>query len=78
MPPRAVDSATRARLQDSVRALGEEAEADQAELEQRALAYDDPGCPPDLFGPEEPGTSGPHHDHDRDRGRQERDDRDDR
>ncbi|SRR6266536_1372104 len=78
MPPRAVDSATRARLQDSVRALGEEAEADQAELEQRALAYDDPGCPPDLFEPDEPGTSERHHRTDRDRGREERDGRDER
>ena len=62
-PPRAVNPSTRARLQDSVRALGEEADADQAELEQRAAAYDDPGCPPDLFGPDEPGTSERHHDH---------------
>jgi hypothetical protein len=62
-PPRAVDPATRGRLQDAVRALGEEAEADRAELERRAVAYDDPGCPPDLFGPDEPGTSERHHDH---------------
>ncbi len=75
-PPRAVEPAIRGRLQDSVRALGGEAEANQAELEERALAYDDPGCPPDLFGPDEPGTSERHHDHDRDR--QDRDDRDDR
>jgi hypothetical protein len=77
-PPRVADPATRARLQDSVRALGEEAEANQAELERRALAHDDPGCPPDLFGPDEPGTSRRHHRADRDRGRQERDDRDER
>jgi len=62
--PRAADPTTRARLQDSVRALGEEAEDDRAELEQRALAYDDPGCPPDLFGPDEPGTSERHNRHD--------------
>jgi len=72
--PRAVDPTTRGRLQDSVRALGEEVEANQAELEQRALAYDDPGCPPDLFGPDEPGTSERHHDRDR----LERDERDER
>jgi hypothetical protein len=65
--PRAVDPATRARLQDSVRALGEETEADRAELEQRALAHDDPGCAPDLFGPNEPGISERHNDHHRDR-----------
>jgi hypothetical protein len=62
--PRAADPATRGRLQDSVRALGEEAEADRAEPEQRALAYDDPGCPPDLFGPDEQGTSERQHNHD--------------
>ncbi len=73
-PPRAVDPTIRGRLQDSVRALGEEVEANQAELEQRALAYDDPGCPPDLFGPDEPGTSERHHDRDR----LERDERDER
>jgi hypothetical protein len=50
--------ATRGRLQDAVRSLGEEAEANRAELERRAIAYDDPGCPPDSFGPNEPGTSG--------------------
>ena len=77
-PPRAVDPATRTRLQDAVRALGEEAETDRAELEQRALAYDDPGCPPDLFGPDEPGTPERHHRTDRDCGRQERDGRDER
>ncbi len=49
--PRAVDPATRGRLHDAVRALGEEAEANRAELEQRAVAHDDPGCPPDRFGP---------------------------
>ncbi len=78
-PPRAVDPATRGRLHDAVRALGEEVDADRAELEQRALAYDDPGCPgcpPDLFGPDELGTSERHHDHDRDR--LERDERDER
>jgi hypothetical protein len=73
-PPRAVDPAIRGRLQDSVRALGEEAEADRAGLEQRALAYDDPGCPPDLFGPDEPGTSERQHDRDG----LERDERDER
>jgi hypothetical protein len=77
-PPRAVDPTTRGRLQDAVRALGEEAEADRDELEQRALAYDDPGCPPDLLGPDKPSTSGRHHRADRDRSRRERDDRDDR
>jgi hypothetical protein len=46
------------RLQDAVCPLGEEAEANGAELERRAIAYDDPGCPPDSFGPNEPGTSG--------------------
>jgi hypothetical protein len=45
-PPRAVDPTTRGRLHDSVRALGEEAEANRAELERRAMARDDPGCPP--------------------------------
>jgi hypothetical protein len=78
-PPRAVDPATRGRLHDSVRALGEEAEADRAdraELECRAMAYDDPGCPPDSFGPDEPGRSERHHR--TDRGRDERDGRDDR
>jgi hypothetical protein len=79
-PPRAVDPTTRARLQDAVRALGEEADANRAELERRAMAYDDPGCPPDRFGSHEPGTSerrttdrGRH-----DRSWRERDDRDDR
>ena len=75
-PPQAVDPATRGRLQDAVRALGEEADANQAELEQRAVAYDDPGCPPDLFEPDEPNTSERRHDHDRDR--LERDERDER
>jgi hypothetical protein len=74
--PRAADPATRTRLQDSVHALGEE--ADRAELERRAMAHDDPGGPPDLFGPDQPGTSQRHHCTDRDRGRQERDDRNDR
>jgi hypothetical protein len=73
-PPQAVDPTTRARLQDAVRALGEEAEANQAELEQRAMAYDDPGCPPDLFGPDQPGMTEWHHDRDR----LERDERDER
>jgi hypothetical protein len=73
--PRAADPATRARLQDAVRALGEEAEADRAELERRAMAHNDPGCPPDLFGPDESGTSERHHRADRDRGRQVRDER---
>jgi hypothetical protein len=77
-PPRAVDPTTRGRLHDSARALGEEAEADRAELERRAMAHDDPGCPPDIFGPDKPGTSERHHHTDRDRGREERDDRDDR
>jgi hypothetical protein len=63
--PRAVDPTIRGRLQDSVRALGEEADADRAELERRAVAYDDPGCPPDRY-----------HRADRDRSRQDRDDRD--
>ncbi len=76
VPPRAVDPTTRGRLQDSVRALGEEADANRAELEQRALAHDDPGCPPDLFGPDESGMSERHHNHDRDR--LERDERDER
>jgi hypothetical protein len=74
MPPQAVDPTTRARLQDSVRALGEEANADRAELERRAMAHDDSGCPPDIFGPNEPDTSGRHHRADRDRGREDRDD----
>jgi hypothetical protein len=73
-PPRAVDPTTRGRLQESVRALGEEAEANRAELEPRATAHDDPGCPPDIFGPDEPGTSERNR---RDRDRQ-RDDRDER
>jgi len=77
-PPRAADPATRGRLQDAVRALGVEAEADRAELERRALAHDDPGCPPDLLGPEEPDTSKRHTRAGRDRGRRERDDRDER
>jgi hypothetical protein len=77
-PPRPVDPTTRVRLQDLVRALGEETEADRAELEQRAMAYDDPGCPPDLFGPDEQGTSERHQRTNRDRGREERDGRDDR
>ncbi len=76
--PRPADPTTRARLQDSVRALGEEAEANRAELERRAMAHEDPGCPPDLFGPDEQGTSKRHHRTDRDRGREERDGRDDR
>ncbi len=75
-PPRAVDPTPRARLQDAVRALGEEAEANRAELERRAIAYNDPGCPPDSFGPNEPGTSERHHERGRrDRGRDDRDDR---
>ena len=77
-PPRAVNPSTRARLQDAVRALGEEAKANRTELERRSMAHDDPGCPPDLFGPDEPGTSEQHHRADRDRGREERDGRDDR
>jgi hypothetical protein len=43
-PPRAVDPTTRGRPQDSVRALGEEAEQqarDRQELERRALSHDD-------------------------------------
>jgi hypothetical protein len=74
--PGAVDPTTRARLHDSVRALGEEAEANRAELERRALAHDDPGCPPNR-----PPRTGPFERHsraDHDRSRQERDDRDDR
>ena len=55
---------TRARLQDAVRALGEEAAADRVELEHRAVADDDPGCPPDLFGPDQPGTAARRNDHD--------------
>ncbi len=55
--PHAVDPATRGRLQDAVRSLGE-AEANRAELERRAIASDDPGCPHHSFGPNEPGTSG--------------------
>ena len=74
--PRAVDPASRGRLHDAVRALGEEADANRAELAQRAVADDDPGCPPDRFGPDEPGTSERHHDPDRDR--LERDERDER
>jgi len=77
-PPRAVDPTTRGRLEDAVRALGEEADADRAELERRAIAHDDPGCPPDLFGPDKPGTSERHLERYRDRGRQERDERDER
>ncbi len=73
-PPRSVDPATRGRLHDAVRALGEEADADRAELEQHAVAYDDPGCPPGLFGPDESGTSERHPDRDR----LERDERDER
>jgi hypothetical protein len=46
-PLQPVDLTTRGRLQDSVRALGEEADANRAELERRAMAHDDPGCPPD-------------------------------
>ncbi|HEY5989487.1 MAG TPA: hypothetical protein VIV12_24385 [Streptosporangiaceae bacterium] len=42
------------------------------------MAHNDPGCPPDLFGPDNPGTAERRHRADRDRGRQERDDRDDR
>jgi hypothetical protein len=49
----AADLATRARLQDSVRALGEQADADRAELERRAIAHD-PGCPPDILGLDAP------------------------
>ncbi len=64
VPPRAVDPTTRGRLRDSVRAPGEEAEANRAELERRAMAHDDPGCPPDIFGPDEPGTSERHNHHD--------------
>jgi hypothetical protein len=59
-----------------VRALGEEADANQAELERCAMAYDDPGCPPDIFEPDEQHPSQRHNRADRDR--QERDDRDDR
>jgi hypothetical protein len=76
--PGAVDPTTRVRLQGSMRALGEEAEGNRAELERRAMAYDDPGCPPDIFGPDEPGTSEQRHRADRDRGRQDRDQRDER
>jgi hypothetical protein len=76
--PGAVDPTTRQRLQDSVRALGEEAEANRAELERRAIAHNDPGCPPDIFGPDKPGTSQRHHRADRDHSRQQRDDRDER
>jgi len=47
-----------------VRALGEQADANRAELERRALVYDDPGCPPDLFAPDEPSATERHHDHD--------------
>jgi hypothetical protein len=78
--PREVDPSARGRLQDSVRALGEEAEAARRELEQRTMAYDDPGCPPDIFGPDEPGTSARRNNERgcRDRGREEREDRGDR
>jgi hypothetical protein len=75
-PPRAVDPSTRGRLQDSVRALGEEADANRTELERRAMAHDDPGCPPGIFGPDKPGTSERHHRTDRDRSQQGRDERD--
>jgi hypothetical protein len=79
-PPRAVDPTTGGRLQDSVRALGEETEANRAELERRAMARDDPGCPPDLWESDEAGPSDRHNDNraDRDRCRHERNDRSDR
>jgi hypothetical protein len=76
--PRAVDPTSRARLQDAVRALGEEAEANRAELERQALAHDDSSCPPDLFRPDEPGASARDHRADRNHGRQERDGHDER
>jgi hypothetical protein len=76
-PSRAVGSTARARLEDAVRVLGEQAEANRAELEPRAIPHDDPGCPPHIFGPDEPGTSERHQRTDRDRGWEERDDRDD-
>jgi hypothetical protein len=74
-PSWAVDPTTRGRLQDAVGALGEEADASRVELERRAMAHDDPGCPPDR----PPGTrpSERHHRTDHDRGRQ-RYDRDER
>jgi hypothetical protein len=74
--PRAVDLTTRGGLQDSVRALGEEAEANRAELERRAMAQDDPGCPPDR--PHHTRPSERHNHTDRDRSREEREDRSDR
>jgi hypothetical protein len=76
--PRAADPASRGRLQDSVRALGEEVEANRAELERRVMAHDDPGCPPDIFGPDEQGTSERRHRTGRDHGWQEREGRDER
>jgi hypothetical protein len=42
------------------------------------MAQDDSDCPPGIFGPDKPGTSERHRRIDRDRGRQERDQRDDR
>jgi hypothetical protein len=57
-----------------VRGLGEEAEANRAELEHRAITHDDPGCPPNR----PPNTRPPQRHHRADRGRQERDDRDHR
>ncbi len=42
------------------------------------MAHDDPGCPPDIFGPDESDASERHNRADRDRGQQERDDRDER
>jgi hypothetical protein len=74
-PPRAVDPTTRGRLHDALRALGEEANANRAELERQTMAHNDPGCPPDIFGPDESGTSERNNRTGRYRGRQERDER---
>jgi hypothetical protein len=75
-PPGAVDPTSRQRLQDAVRALGEEAQANRAALEQRALVHKDAGCPPDIFGRDEPDTSQPHRA--TSRNQQEHDERDER
>jgi hypothetical protein len=37
------------------------------------MAYGDPGCPPDIFGPDKPGMLERHDRTDRDRSREERD-----
>jgi hypothetical protein len=74
--PHEVDPTTRRWLQGSLRArAGKLDRAERQELERRAMAHDDPGCPPDIFGPDEPDASERHNRADRDRGRQERDER---